>query len=229
MPRVAPFSDASGPEPVRGFLHTPDTAATPVDRGALVLTHSAGADCNAPLLVALADAFASAGVAVLRCDLPFRQQRPTGPPLRTAARDQAGLHAAIDAVRRAAAPRHIFLGGHSYGGRMASMLAADSPGLADALLLLSYPLHPPRQPQQLRTKHFPQLRTPTLFVSGTHDGFASIPELQAALALIPAQKQLLPIEGAGHDLYSKAARETLPRLIPEAFQAFIEKHRVSGI
>ena len=152
MPTVQPFSDTSGSEPVRGFLHTPDSAAS--SGAGLVLTHSAGANCQAPLLVLLAEAFAGAGFAVLRCDLPFRQERPAGPPLRTAARDQAGLRAAVEAMRRDVQPARVFLGGHSYGGRMASMLAASEPSVADALLLLSYPLHPPRQPQQMRTKHF---------------------------------------------------------------------------
>ena len=103
---------------------------------------------------------------------------------------------------------------------MASMLAATEPGLVDALLLLSYPLHPPRQPQQLRTKHFPQLETPALFVSGTHDGFGTIAELESALALIPARTQLLPVAGAGHELLGKASRDTMPRAVAEGFLAF---------
>jgi len=99
---------------------------------------------------------------------------------------------------------HVYLGGHSYGGRQASMLAAESPGLVEALLLLSYPLHPPKKPEQLRTAHFPQLHTPALFVSGTKDEFATVDELKSALALIPAQTELQIIEGAGHDLMKGA-------------------------
>jgi predicted alpha/beta-hydrolase family hydrolase len=225
---VEAFFDTSGVEPVRGFLHTPDVA--PSTPSALILTHSAGSNCQAPLLVALAEAFAGAGLVVLRCDLPFRQQRPTGPPLRTAERDQAGLRAAVDAVRRHLAASNpapgsamrIFLGGHSYGGRMASMLAAAEPGLVDALLLLSYPLHPPRQPRQLRTKHFPELRTLALFVSGTHDGFGTVAELELAKAQIPARTRVLPIAGAGHELLTKTNRETMPGAVLDAFLAFTE-------
>jgi predicted alpha/beta-hydrolase family hydrolase len=80
------------------------------------------------------------------------------------------------------------------------MLAAETPGLVEGLLLLSYPLHPPKKPQQLRTAHFPNLRTPALFVHGTRDDFGSIEEMRAALQLIPAATTLVPIEGAGHDL-----------------------------
>ena len=70
----------------------------------------------------------------------------------------------------------------------------------DALLLLSYPLHPPRKPEQLRTAHFPKLRTPALFVHGSRDPFGSLDELKSAMALIPAPVKLLEIDGAGHDL-----------------------------
>ena len=80
------------------------------------------------------------------------------------------------------------------------MLAAEDPGLADALLLLSYPLHPPRKPGQLRTAHFPKLETNALFVHGTRDPFGSPEELKQALSLIPATTHLLEIEGAGHEL-----------------------------
>ena len=94
----------------------------------------------------------------------------------------------------------IFLGGQSYGGRQATLLAAEEPDLVSALLLFSYPLHPPGKPDRLRTEHFPRLHVPALFVQGTVDPFGSIAELRAVLPLIPAVTRLLPIEGAGHDL-----------------------------
>ena len=115
----------------------------------------------------------------------------------------------------------VFLGGHSYGGRQASMLAADEPGLVEGLLLLSYPLHPPQRPEELRTAHFPRLQTPALFVSGTRDGFGSIPEIETALKLIPARTQLLPIPSAGHELMSKRNRDELTRLLMETFRSFV--------
>jgi predicted alpha/beta-hydrolase family hydrolase len=181
---------------VRGFLHRPAGEAA----DGLVLTHGAGGDCNAPVLVALAEAFAAAGLAVLRCDLPFRQRRPSGPPQRAAAaEDRAGLRAAVAALRAMVGAR-VFLGGHSYGGRQASILAADEPLVAEALLLLSYPLHPPKRPERLRTEHFPRLARRAVFVHGTADPFATIEELRAALALVPAPTRLITVEGAGHDL-----------------------------
>jgi predicted alpha/beta-hydrolase family hydrolase len=152
------------------------------------------------LLIAAANAFAANGFSVLRCDLPFRQRKPAGPPTRsTAAEDRAGLRSAV-AFLRTAADGPIVLGGHSYGGRQASMLASDDPGVADALLFLSYPLHVPDKPDQLRTEHFPRLRTPALFIHGTKDPFGTPAEMRKALALIPARHEAQFIEGAGHDL-----------------------------
>jgi hypothetical protein len=181
---------------VVGFLHRPDE---PSGRG-LVLTHGAGGNAKAPLLEAVAEAFRGAGTWVLRCNLAFRQRRPFGPPSpATAPADRASLVAAITLLRQYAAGP-IILGGHSYGGRQASMLAAEQPGIADSLLLLSYPLHPPNRPDQLRTGHFPELRTAARFVHGTKDPFGSPEELREAMALIPAPTELIVVDGAGHDL-----------------------------
>jgi predicted alpha/beta-hydrolase family hydrolase len=180
---------------VRGFLHAPAGA----QRG-IVLTHGAGSNCEAPLLVAVATALSEAGFCVLRCDLPFRQERRSGPPRPgDAAADRDGLRKAAAFLRARVSGDH-FLGGHSYGGRQASMLAAETPELAHGLLLLSYPLHPPNKPTQLRTAHFPSLKTPIVFVHGSADPFGAIPEMEAALALIRVAKRMLAIDGAGHDL-----------------------------
>ena len=158
---------------------------------------------------------------VLRCDLPFRQMRPHGPPPRgSAERDQAGLRAAV-ATMRSSTEGRIYLGGHSYGGRQASMLAASEPGMTESLLLLSYPLHPPQRPAELRTAHLPELRTPTLFVHGTTDAFGSIAEMEAAIGLIRARTEMLAIPDAGHDLVTRRNRGELARLIAETFLRFV--------
>jgi predicted alpha/beta-hydrolase family hydrolase len=216
MKRYLEFVDSSDDVPVRGFLHRPENAHP----AGLVLTHGAGSNCQSPLLIMLAEVFSAAGWIVLRCDLPFRQARPQGPPARGAAeRDQAGLCAAVNAMRRQTDSR-IFLGGHSYGGRQASMLAAAESDVADALLLLSYPLHPPERPDVLRTAHFPDLRTPALFVHGTHDGFGSIAEMNEAMRLIPAPTELLAVADAGHELITARNRRQLAELIAKTSLKF---------
>jgi predicted alpha/beta-hydrolase family hydrolase len=188
--------ESRGPS-VRGFWHDP----VGEQKGALVLTHGAGANASAPLLVAVAGSFAEAGWVVLRYDLPFRQMRPHGPPLPAmAAQDRAGIENAVRSVRDRGWTGRLVVAGHSYGGRQASMLAAEKPEIADALVLLAYPLHPPRKPEQLRTAHFPNLRMPALFVHGARDPFGTREEFEEAIRLIPARTQMMEIEGAGHDL-----------------------------
>ncbi len=103
------------------------------------------------------------------------------------------------------------------------MLVADDPTLVDRLLLLSYPLHPPQRPAELRTAHFPRLQVPALFVHGTRDGFGSIDEMTEALKLIPARNELLPVTSAGHELLTKQNRDQLPNLVVEAFRSFASK------
>jgi len=218
MPQAELFSDATVSPSVRGYLHRPEN---PSGDG-LVLSHGAGSNAQASLLAAVAEEFSSAGFVVLRCDLPYRQARPYGPPgPGDAARDRKGLQNAIAVLRKLATGR-MFLGGHSYGGRQSSMLCAEQPGLVDGLLLFSYPLHPPRKPDQLRTQHLPNLQTPTLFVEGTRDPFGSIEEIEAALKLIPAKTELLKVEGAGHDLgfKGKMGGEDLVKAVREAFLMF---------
>src|SRR5512140_2908233 len=128
---------------VRGVLHTPEHATG----DALALTHGAGSNAGAPLLVSLSRAFCEAGLVVLRYDLPFRVAGvgPTSPAVQ--ARDREGILRAVEALRQRVKGR-VFAGGHSYGGRQTAMIAAERPGMADGLLLLSYPLHPPRKPEQ---------------------------------------------------------------------------------
>jgi predicted alpha/beta-hydrolase family hydrolase len=216
---VESFARSNDP-PVRGWLHSPN----PANGDALILTHGAGGNAQAPLLIAIAEALSAAGMTVLRCNLPFRQTRPFGPPGPSdAARDRAGLKHAVIAVKEIASGR-IFLGGHSYGGRQSSMLCAEEPDIVAGLLLLSYPLHPPRKPEQQRTQHLPDLRTPTLFVHGTRDPFGSIPELEKAIKMIPGKTRLVPLEGTGHDLgfKGKAKQEELPKLIVSEFTKFFE-------
>jgi hypothetical protein len=203
-----------GDPPVRGALHP--VAAAGAD--GLVLTHGAGGNSDTPLLVAVAEAFAARGVAVLRCDLPFRQSRPRGAPSPAgAARDRAGLRAALTALRARASGR-LFLGGHSYGGRQASMLVAEEPTLVSGLLLQSYPLHPPGRPAAPRTEHLPRVRVPTLFVHGAKDPFATPEELEGARALVAAHTALVTVN-AGHDLGwgRRRAERNLPERIAAAF------------
>jgi uncharacterized protein len=215
---IQKFEESRSEPAVRGFLHTPAKASG----DGLVLTHGAGQNCESPLLIALATAFCESGMTVLRCDLPFRQVRQHGPPTwpGCAEHDRQGLLRAIEAMRKIV-PERVFLGGHSYGGRQSSMLAAEAPGLVPAILLLAYPLHAPKRPAGPRTAHFASLQTPAMFVSGTRDGFGTIEEMKTALKLIPARTELIAIDGAGHELMTAKNRDQVGKRVVEAFLRFV--------
>lgn len=186
----------------------------------LRLTHGAGSNSDTVLLRAVDEALTAAGVSVTRYDLPFRQKRASGSPVRgDAERDRAGIIEGMKAARTGHPGDRVIAGGHSYGGRMSTMAAADDPSAFDGLLLLSYPLHPPLQRDKLRTEHFPKIQTPCLFVHGTRDQFGLPDEMRSAVALIPARTELLLIDGAGHDL-KKAGT---PARIAEAFFEFFSR------
>jgi len=183
-------------ETVRGSLHVP--AGPP--RGAVALTHGAGGTSDAAILQRVCDRFAEHGFLSLRYDLPFRRRNPKGPPQPSrAAEDRAGVAAAAAALRdRTDGP--LLLGGVSYGGRQTSMLVAEQPKIADALMLISYPLHPPGKPEKARTEHLPDVAVPTVFVHGARDPFGTVAELLEASTLIPAATALVEVPAAGHDL-----------------------------
>jgi hypothetical protein len=214
-----PFDDLKSDPAIHGWLHVPAR----LSGKAVILTHGAGADCQSKLLIEMSNALADSGFTVLRFDLPFRRERPHGPPSPSnAARDRDGLRRAVS-IMREQKNSQVFLGGHSYGGRQASMLASEEPQLADGLFLLSYPLHPPRKPNQLRTSHFPRLTTPTFFVHGTRDPFGTTAEMNSALELIPGSHAMLEVDGAGHDLLRKKTANELPSHVVNEFSKFLKE------
>ena len=202
---------------IQGYLDE----AEPANGEGIVLAHGAGSNCQAKLLIEVSAALAMRGFTVLRIDLPFRVERPTGSPRPgDAARDRKGLQRAAQLLKKKVGGR-VFVGGHSYGGRQASMLAAEEPGVMDGLLLLSYPLHPPRKPLELRTKHLGEIGKPAFFAHGTRDPFGSITEMKAALKLLRVKHELLAIEGAGHDLAVKKSLSGVAEQIAATFAAFV--------
>lgn len=163
--------------------------------GALLLTPGAGAGKDSRTLVAVERAVAP--LPARRIDFGYRiagKKMPDRPPVAIAhLREQAALLAADVKVD----PASVVLGGRSYGGRMCSMAVAE--GLpAAGLLLLSYPLHPPGQPDKLRTAHFPDLDVPVLVVSGDKDPFGTPAEFEEHFAAVPGPVTMVWVPG-NHD------------------------------
>jgi uncharacterized protein len=186
-------------EQIAGIAHEPAGKPT----GVVVLTHGAGGSRESPLLQKICDQWAARGWLAVRYNLPYRRRRPKGPPSGSAASDQAGIVEAIE-FAHSLTKGPVVAGGHSYGGRMTSMVVADEVAKVDVLTLFSYPLHPPGKPERARTEHLPRISVPTVFTHGTADPFGSIEELRPAAALISANTEIVEITGARHDLGSKS-------------------------
>ena len=184
-------------EDIAGLVHEPKDTPT----GVVALTHGAGGSRESPMLAALCDEWARRGWLAVRYNLPYRRRRPKGPPSGSSAADMAGIAEAVAAVRTLT-DGPVIAGGHSYGGRLTSMAAADGLDI-DVLTLFSYPLHPPGKPERARTEHLPRIRTPTVFTHGTADPFGTMDEIRPAAALIGAATVIVEVTGARHDLGSK--------------------------
>lgn len=183
---------------IAGIAHAP--AGTPA--GVVVLTHGAGGSRDSVLLQRLCEEWSRRGWLAIRYNLPYRRRRPKGPPSGSAATDRAAIAEAIEVCRGLAAGP-LIAGGHSYGGRQTSMVAAAKEAQVDVLTLFSYPLHPPGKPERARTEHLPDIHVPTVFTHGTSDPFGTLDELRDAAALITAPTQIVEIASARHDLGSK--------------------------
>ena len=172
------------------------------------LTHGAGGTLATPSLVAYADALAARGLGVVRFNLPYVEagRKAPGPQ----ARDEACWRGIVAALQRRAA--RLVIGGRSYGGRMASHVAADGTPCA-GLVFLAYPLHPPGKPTQLRAAHLERIRAPMLFLQGTRDPFADPELLTRTLALLPgATRHRLEGGDHGHKVTGRTAADVAAEL-----------------
>ncbi len=167
-----------------------------MDVGGVVLTHGAGGDRDHHTLVALADGLAPCPVE--RINFPYRDEGRRFPD--RAPKLVAFLNETVPRIadRWGVAAESLILGGRSMGGRICSMAVAE--GLpAAGLLLLSYPLHPPAKPENLRVAHFGAINVPCLFISGDRDRFGTPAEFAAHLPAIPAPVTTHWLENQGHD------------------------------
>ncbi|HEY1650667.1 MAG TPA: alpha/beta family hydrolase [Acidimicrobiales bacterium] len=160
----------------------------------LIVTPGASAGRDHSGLLAIEEAVTPLGIGVDRVEFPGQAagKRRTDPPAVCIETVRAAASALAD--RLDVPIGRIAVGGRSFGGRMCSMAVAD--GLeAAALILISYPLHPPGKPDRLRTEHFPALALPCLFVSGRRDAFATPEELERETVAIAGDVTLAFVDG----------------------------------
>ena len=172
-------------------------SASLLNIGGLLLAPGAGGDPDHHTLLSLERELAP--LPVRRLDYPHRSGGRRGPPPRADRLvpfivEQAAAMSAEESVD----PASLVLGGRSMGGRICSLAVAD--GLpAAGLILLSYPLHPPRRPESLRVAHFGRLTVPCLFVSGDRDPFGTPGEFAEHTSAIPGAVTHVWLPGRGHD------------------------------
>jgi predicted alpha/beta-hydrolase family hydrolase len=182
----------------------------------LFLYPGAGSDRNHTRLLGIEDRVAAR---TSRLDFPYRKEGRKGPPDR-APKLMASVRNDLTEIARRRSP--LIMGGHSMGGRMASMVAADVDGAGPvknlaALVMLGYPLHPPKKPDKLRVEHFPGIVVPCLFISGTKDEFGTPDELEQWTSTISAPVEHIWLDGARHDLKGRDA------LIADAVAEFVQR------
>jgi predicted alpha/beta-hydrolase family hydrolase len=166
--------------------------------GTLVLAHGAGGAMDSPWLNEMAALVASRGIRVARFEFAYMAGRRTG-TRRAVPKAELVMDEYREVVEQIGGD-NLFIGGKSYGGRVASMVAD---GLLDAgairgLVCLGYPFHPPGKPEQLRTAHLTGIRTPTLICQGERDPFGTEAEVRG-YELSPAIEVLTFVDG-DHEL-----------------------------
>ena len=171
----------------------------------VVLFPGSGSSSQHSSLIAIEHALAPLPVA--RVDFPYRKAGKSfpdkAPVLVQCVKDEVRSFARSLGVETSS----IVIGGRSMGGRMCSMAVTDTADRLDVagVVLVSYPLHPPKKPDALRVEHLPRLTTPTLCISGTKDNFGTPAELVSAFSVVPGAVTWEWIDGARHELARKDA------------------------
>src|SRR5437867_3663097 len=183
---------------VSGLLQAP-----PAARVCYVLAHGAGAGMLHPFMAAIANGLAERGIATLRYQFPYMEQgskRPDAPKLA-----HATVRAAVLEASRLVPELALFAGGKSFGGRMTlqAQSASPLPGVR-GLVFLGFPLHPPGEPSDERSKHLFQVQIPMLFLQGTRDEFANLELLQPLTKQLGARATLKLFQNADHSFHVPA-------------------------
>jgi predicted alpha/beta-hydrolase family hydrolase len=167
------------------------------DGPVFVFAHGAGGHMDDRGVLSLAEALWARGIGTVRFNFFYRTRggRPDPMP-----RLVKCFSAVIARVREELHPATLVVGGRSMGGRAASVLVSEN-AAADGLLLLAYPLHPPGQPEKMRTAHLPAIRLPVLCVNGTRDPFCEPALMERTLKGLGANWRMHWVDGADHSFH----------------------------
>ena len=175
-----------------------EPASAGPDEAVYVMGHGAGGNKSDRSMLAAANALRARGFGVVRFNFIYKEKgsgRPDPMP-----RCMNVVAAVVEKTRAELKPKKLIIGGRSFGGRAASMLAADGFD-ADGLLLLAYPLHPEGKPEQLRDAHLPKITMPVLCFNGTRDGLCTPSIMEQVLKSVRAPWEMHWLEGADHSFH----------------------------
>jgi uncharacterized protein len=186
---------------VEGAAEVSAILMRPADaRWLLALAHGAGAGMTHPFLEKLARELSDAGVATLRYQFPYMEQKrrvPDAPAVATAA-----VAAAVRAAATAAPGLPLLAGGKSFGGRMTSQAASQGLlGGVRGLVFWGFPLHPPNKPATKRAEHLAKVPMSMLFLQGTRDTLADLKLLRPICEDLKSRATLHIIETADHSFH----------------------------
>jgi predicted alpha/beta-hydrolase family hydrolase len=187
-----------GAHRVSGLLQAPTGA-----HACYVMAHGAGAGMTHPFMASIANGLAERGIATLRYQFPYMEQRSKRPDTPKLA--QATVRAAVAEAAHRIPELPLFAGGKSFGGRMSSQAQAEAPFAAvHGLVFLGFPLHPAGKPSDERAKHLFDVRIPILFLQGTRDQLADLTLLQPLAGRLGPRATLKLFEDADHSFHVPA-------------------------
>jgi predicted alpha/beta-hydrolase family hydrolase len=185
----------------------------------LALAHGAGAGMNHPFMVALANALADTGIATLRFNFPFAENKKGSPDRPAVA--HATIEAAITKAHQLSKGLPVFAAGKSFGGRMSSQYLSTHPeSLVKGIIFYGFPLHAPGKPSTDRAAHLKEVKVPMLFLQGTRDALAQWDLIESVCSSLP-KATLLKIEGADHSF--KAGKTNTTEILSKDTNHWIEK------
>lgn len=189
-------------------------------RAVLVLSHGAGAGMEHPFLAALAAALVARGVAVLRHQFPFTEagrRRPDPAPVL-----EATVRAAVASAQTLGLP--VFAGGKSMGGRMTTQAEAAATLGVSGIVLVGFPLHPPRKPGTTRATHLAHVHVPLLFLQGTRDALAPLPAMRRVVRRLPdARLHVVDTADHGFSLLARRRGDDVTAELADRVVAFVDE------
>ncbi len=192
----------------------------------LVLGHGAGADMRHGSMASIATELARRGIAVFRFNFPFMESAKR--PVDSRAVSTSTIAAAVVQARSLKPRLPLFLGGHSFGGRMASHAILDHDlGDVRGFVFCSFPLHPAGKPATTRADHLDSIDLPMLFLSGTRDALAEQDLLNGVVARLGARAERVALDTADHGYKvqkrSRARSDSVFEELADAAGAFIKR------